>query len=302
MSIINRYLSYHLRESHRSLAAWHCLAPQQVGQCRSSHRSGMERIKHGRREFDFFSYSQRTSCHYNGNHRFARFCQSCNQLALCTLQVQVGQAMRLSGKNGFLTHKCQNDISTYCGGGSFGHAGHILVTAISQAQFVYHLYFVSHQFLDGSQRCHSLCLVAIKYPGTQLVVWRIRHRAYHGNCLYRRLQRQCLLFVLQQDGRFHSSLLGSLQMSRSIKFLYTFLIYIRVIKQPQAVLDAQNIPHCIIYGRFLDFSFFYQLRQFLDKRIADHLHIHTGIHCFHRCLFGIGRKAMRYHFGYRSPV
>ena len=187
-------------------------------------------------------------------------------------------------------------------GGGFGNNCPILVTAISQTRLVYHLHFAPHQFLDSLQRCHGFCLVTIKYPGTQLVIRCICHRTYHSNRLYRRLQRQCLLFVLQQDGRFHSSLLGSLQMRRSIKFLYPFLIHIRIIKQSQPEFDTQNIPHGIVYSRLLDLTFFYQFRQFLDKRIADHLHIHTSIHRLHCCLFRIGSKAMCHHFGYRSPV
>ena len=90
MCIVDRYLTYHLRESNGCFSAWYRFSEEQVGKGRSAHCSRMESVENGVGLFDFLPDCQRTACHNHRHKRFPCLCQGGYQFALRSLQMQVG--------------------------------------------------------------------------------------------------------------------------------------------------------------------------------------------------------------------
>ena len=299
MRIIHRYLSYRAEEGDRRLSGGIHITEKEIDQRGTAHRSRMEGIEHrpaiGQVTFD----GQRTTGHHRGNHGLASRLQGDEQFALRTDQVQVGQAVRLAGKDSFFSQEHQHHI------GAAGRCHDIVETrAPFPAVAIWHIvHLAGETLLQRLERRHRMGLLAIKTPGTQLVMRSIGHRAGNQNGAdLSGLERKDPV-VFQQDRRFFGRTACRIQMAfRILHSLSGIHIHIRMLKQAQQQFDAEDAADCLVDGRFLHLAAGHQFFQMGDETEGHHIHVDTGIHGLAGHVLAVGTEAVGNHLAHRVPV
>ena len=109
------------------------------------------------------------------------------------------------------------------------------------------------------------------------------------------------IVVLEQYGGLFGCFLGSGEgFGREI--LRVLGIAIRIVKESEAELHAQDIAHAVIYDLLTHLTFLYQFFQVARVSLALHVHIHLCIGAEFGGLFQIGGVALVIHILERSPV
>ncbi len=177
----------------------------------------MESVKQRVAPFCLPANAQRPSGHNNRNERLACRGKGCDQFALCSLQIQVGQAMGFTGKDRFFPHNYQNGISPVCSGHCPPDPGRIRIPRMDQPRFVQDVNLVSVPFPKRFERCHRGLFFTVKHPGSQLIVGGISQRACYqeGPDLFG-VQRECPV-VGKQHHTFQGAFSGKFQVFRRIK-------------------------------------------------------------------------------------
>ena len=117
MGIIERDLSYRPEEGNRGFARGIHGAGEEVSQCLAAHGSGMEGIEQGVTAGEIALDGEGTAGHDGGHNGFPAGMKGSQQPTLGAHEVEVGQAMCLTGQDSLLPYKGQDDFGrTGCGG------------------------------------------------------------------------------------------------------------------------------------------------------------------------------------------
>ena len=80
------------------------------------------------------------------------------------------------------------------------------------------------------------------------------------------------------------------------------LVNVRIVKQTEAEFHTENVAYGFVDDAFLHLAFLDKFRKLLDKRVAYHFHVDTGVNRFLGYVLVVGCKAVVNHLAGRVPV
>ena len=154
---------------------------------------------------------------------------------------------------------------------------------------------------EGLQRGHgAFALGVVEAPRTHLVARRIGQGTGNEQRAAS-IQRQGVAFILQQHRTLLGSLLGCLQ--RLFLIIRMVLLRgIRVVEQPEAELQPQDVAHRLVHDRLAHPAFLHQFFQMAGVGITRHVHVHGGVGGLAGCILQVGAEAVGHHLLDGSPV
>ena len=162
MVVIHRSLSHGAEERDWSLSGRVHVSGKEGSDCRAAHGAGVETVEHCAAVFKVTLYSEGTSGHDGCNNRLSGSLQGFQEIALGAYEIEVGQGMSLSGKDGFLSKEGKDYIGPSCGSNDIGEIV-ALLAAVRKAGDIGD--FTRETLLKSLQRGYGMGFFAVKHPG-----------------------------------------------------------------------------------------------------------------------------------------
>ena len=297
MVIIEGGLSRVAQESHGRLARGNLLPAEQVGDCRASHRAGVEAVEHGIAVGEVAFDGQRASGHHHHNHRLAALGDFGYQLALRALEVQLREGVGLSGENRLFSDYDHRRVSPGCGRPHPVEVAPVLVAAVVEPRLVDDV----ELFPERSEGSHGMLRLPVEGPGSELLVGGVGQRACHENGL--RLEGKDSSVVLQEYRRLHRALSGGFEVLGRIVYLCGGLqVHVGVFEEAELELELEDVAHGTVNLLLRHLPFLHELLDILDEAVGHHVHVHSGIDCELRRVPEVGGVAVGYHLAGGVPV
>ena len=317
MIVINRNLSYTVRETHRQFPGWIYFPCQCIYNGVAAFCSRKPYFQHCFRVFLYFTQVKRSSVKQHDHNIGIDFCNLPQKHELRLRNPDISPACCLTALQIIFADRHYNDLCLLCCFYRFlqhlrsfrfriFHRQHIpcLIKAFKYIALWHKstpLHICGFCAVEYFFRCltdrHAILYISGDRPCTDQTL-AVCIRTDKGNLLFRR-QRKQSTFVFQKYKGLRCCLSGKCSVclcQLHLRFLFSSHAFIGIFKQTKLVFQCQNTEHTFIDLCFRNRSVFHQSDQLTSVALCHHINIHTRKCSFMRRIFGILRAAMRDRF------